>query len=374
MCGIIGAFHTGPKKEPVNEIALEQFEDQQDRGVKGFGIVKIQDDMAYKIERATEGYKFMWDIHHDPVKAMIVHHRQPTSSDNKIAQTHPIVVDNGSLKFKYLLVHNGICHNDEEIKLEHEKLGFVYTTVDKAGAVDKFNDSECVAIEVARFIEKQVDVIGTKGSAAFMCLQIDKKTDKITKLFFGRNDTNPLKMAKTRNVMIISSAGKGCDVEPMYLYECELDDKMKLNKRKMSFAIEPPITTSYTVDGPRTIPARSGYRSRSWRGIGYGYEDDDEYGGYGDKFKRVSGYNSDVPAEEDDPMVEIVEDTDETIKTSLESFYDMLYDPTTAETIGEVDIEMIADEVKRELTDLAKSIQDKYQEIALEKETAKGAV
>jgi hypothetical protein len=37
-------------------------------------------------------------------------------------------VSNKMLKFDYYVVHNGMISNDEELKKEHEKLGFAYTT------------------------------------------------------------------------------------------------------------------------------------------------------------------------------------------------------------------------------------------------------
>lgn len=364
MCGIIGAFHTGPKKEPVNEIVLNQYEDQYERGQRGFGIIKIDNKMDYKVDRATEGYKFTYDIHQDPVRAMIVHHRSPTSSDNKMAQTHPIVVDNGSLKFKYMLVHNGICYNEKEMKKEHESLGFVYTTVDG----DKFNDSESVAIEVARFIEKQVDIIGTRGSAAFICIQIDKKTDKVTKLFFGRN-TNPLHMAKTRNVMMLSSAGKGDDIEPLFLYECELDDKMKLSKRKMDFAKDPPVTITHI---PARTPAYSSSRSWSNRHTNPYFPDDD---GCLTTFDHsVNSASGDCPTAEEEELVEIVEDADESIKTDLENFYDQLYEPTTAETINREDIEALLSGIKYSLDKVVEEVKAKHMEMALEKDAANAEI
>lgn len=374
MCGIIGAFHTGANKEPVNDIVLTQFEDQHSRGVKGFGIIKIDDKMDYKIDRATEGYKFMWDMHQEPVRCMVVHHRTPTSSDNKMAQTHPLVVDNGSLKFKYLFVHNGIVYNEDEVRKEHEKLGFVYTTIDKTGTYEKFNDSEVMAIEMARFIEKQVDIIASRGSAAFICLQIDKKTEKINKLFFGRN-TNPLHMAKTRNIMLLSSEGKGDDIEPLFLYECHLDDKMKLSKRKMEFAKDPvTITPAYssfpsTTDHSRR-PTKSGvscYQDGHWRDVNSQYPDDD---GYLTSF----GKSAQFPDDEEDELVEIVSDADALIQTHLDSFYDMLYDPSMAETLIENDVEQILGQVKLELEDVIRTVKEKHMAMALEKETAKGAV
>jgi glucosamine 6-phosphate synthetase-like amidotransferase/phosphosugar isomerase protein len=376
MCGIIGAFHTGENKEPVNEIVLSQFEDQQERGVKGFGIIKIDDKRSYKVERATEGYKFMWDIHRDPVRCMVVHHRTPTSSDNKMAQTHPLVIDNGSLKFKYLFIHNGIIYNEDEVKKAHEALGFVYTTVDKSGIVEKFNDSEVMGIEIARFIEKQIDVIASRGSAAFICLQIDKKTDKVVKLFFGRN-TNPLHMAKTRNILLLSSTGKGDDIEPMFLYECHLDDKMKLSKRKLEFAPDPPTSSypswhSYTPANitPRNLPladlGRKRTAARVWEN---GHWKDDEYDdGYLTDFGHQGFADDELDQEE---LVEIVEDCDEAVKTILGDFYDMLYDPTSAETIVEQDVSAVLDQIKFDLEDVVTKIKEKHMQLALAKETEK---
>ena len=238
MCGIIGQFHTGERKEPVNLKILEIFEDQKKRGMEGFGLVKIYDNLTYKVDRATEPYKFMFDIHQDPVRMMLCHHRIPTATDNKIKQTHPIMVDNGSLRYKYLVVHNGMIQNDDNVKEIHEKLGFVYNTIDKSDAkfMPRFNDSECVAIDIARFIEGQIEKVEIQGSVAFIALQITRATkktpEKIKKIFFGRNK-NPLNMAKTRGKLVLSSEGPGTEITPNTLYECNLDKEMKLSKRAM---------------------------------------------------------------------------------------------------------------------------------------------
>jgi len=209
---------------------------------------------------------------------------------------------------------------------------------------------------------------------AFITLQIDKKTDKINKIFFGRN-TNPLHMAKTRNVMLLSSAGKGDDIEPFFLYDCHLDDKMKLSKRKLIFAPDPPADTSYhgwpaTADHSRLplsdkTPVRV-HEDGKWRD--YSYADDD---GYLTSFGKGALY--DIPEEEDE-LVEIVEDADQQVQTHLDSFYEMLYDPTMAETIIETDVNMILEQIKVELEDVVKAVKDKHLALALEKETAKGAV
>ena len=356
MCGIIGTFHTGKNKEPVNDAVLNQFEDQKERGVNGFGIIKINDKMEFKVDRATEGYKFMYDMHSDAVRGMIIHHRIPTSSDNKIAQTHPIAVKNGSLKYEYLVVHNGVINNDDELKEEHEKLGFVYTTVDKSGAYERFNDSECVAIEVARFIEQQVDQVGTRGSCAFICIQInpatEKKPAKVNKIFFGRNEGNPLNMAKTRNKLMLSSTGPGDEVKPFTLYECNLDDAMALTKRKMTFA----------PDLVRTIPPSLWEKDNNCRLLPKTSNVD--WGKYYDSSNRVKGsiYGAEdddiptgIPTEDDDEegscqeIVDAIEDNTEAITLEVDQFVDLLYDPLTAENINETDIEITIDVIRKEL-------------------------
>ena len=361
MCGIIGAFHTGEKKEPVNEIVLDQFENQKERGVNGFGIIKIYERGGYKVDRATEGYKFMWDIHHNPVRKMLAHHRIPTSSDNKLKQTHPFLVESGSLQFNYLLVHNGVIHNDDEMKKKHEdELGFVYKTIDGI----KYNDSEGVAIEVARFIEGQTTEIGTRGSVAFVCLQVNKKTDKVTKLFFGRNDGNPLKMAKTRNKLILSSTGPGVDIKPFYLYDCKLDAEMKLSKQKMPFAtlaIEKPSYINQINEKRKKAVER--YNNKWAKQDGFTGIVEHSYNKHTGQTPREYDFeDEDLPQTEAE---EAITRTAENIQADLDGFLDMLYDAKTAETLQEKDIEVITESIRIYLGQGIKEVNNAYLEKAL---------
>ena len=373
MCGLIGAFNTGPNKTPVNEAVLHQFENQQERGVKGFGIIKIDDKMEWKVDRATEGFKFMYDIHQDPVRAMIMHHRIPTSSDNKMEQTHPLLVDNDTLKHNYLLIHNGVVSNDDELKEEHEKLGFVYKTIDKDGTWEKYNDSECVAIEVARFIEGQTGMVGIQGSAAFICLQINRKTNKVMKLFFGRNDsTSPLNMAKTRNKLFLSSTGPGTEVKPFKLYECKIDADMKLASRKMTFK------------APKTYPVSlfntTGQIKNNLAPVDY-----DDYGdGYGCSRGSIKSYPAGksiepvkkefVPGVDDDDeelgdvqdkIVILTEDYIPFIQSTLDRFIDNLYDADTVMEVDEKTIENTIDDIRMELEDMVKKAAEIHKAQAL---------
>lgn len=256
MCGIIAGFHTGKGATPVNQWAIDQYEDQHSRGSQGFGIIGFKEGGAIKVLRSTEPAKFMFDLHSQNFPMMMVHHRMPTSTANKIKQTHPILVDNGSLAHAYLIIHNGVIRNANELFSQHvNELGFSYQTAEETlkPNIYRFNDSEALAIEVARFIEKQTEKIGAKGSAAFIALQIDRKTQKPLKVFFGRNDSNPLKMGKSRGKMHLSSEGEGELIQPFFLYSCPLKGEMPLTKTALEFIEDPK--PAYSWENKTTLPA-----------------------------------------------------------------------------------------------------------------------
>lgn len=254
MCGLLAAFNTtitkGEKKKeieikatPVNDFIIDQYEDQHSRGQKGFGIIRISEKGKVEVDRACEGTKFLLDLYMKESKMIIAHHRMPTSTENKMDQTHPIVVSNDLLQSDYLVVHNGIIGNDDELKKKHEELGFVYTTEYSYSYTQssqynysKFNDSEALAIELALFIEKKISAIGTDNSAAFIILQLDKKTHIAQKVYFGKNGRADLKMSKTRGKLRLSSEGEGSDVKENLLYAFDIkDETMDLTSQKMLF-------------------------------------------------------------------------------------------------------------------------------------------
>src|SRR3989304_431242 len=107
MCGILAAFNYKEKKENVNEWIINQFQDQISRGRDGLGITFIDEKLNIKTERATEITKALLDLRFNESKMIIMHHRTPTSSRNRISQTHPISIKNKNLKHNYLIFHNG---------------------------------------------------------------------------------------------------------------------------------------------------------------------------------------------------------------------------------------------------------------------------
>ena len=122
MCGLIAAFNTSNKK--VNNIIINQYQDQYSRGVQGYGIIRISDTQKVEIDRACEATKFLLDLYMKDSNMIIAHHRHPTSTDNKMDQTHPMIISNKMLKKDYYIIHNGIVSNDKELKKKHEELGF----------------------------------------------------------------------------------------------------------------------------------------------------------------------------------------------------------------------------------------------------------
>jgi predicted glutamine amidotransferase len=222
MCGII-TYISKDKKSPAGEKVIEQFEDQCDRGQKGFGVVEITRD-SVKVRRATEPVKALIDARLSTSPIMMFHHRTPTSTDNKVNQTHPIFVSHDELKSDWYVVHNGVIRNEKEMFTKHtEELGYVYTTLVRGkekiddvryGASyssswkerDKFNDSEAFAIDLVRFLEGKATELETEGSLAFTALSIDKKTQKPQLIHWGRNETNPCEMFENKEGLLIASA------------------------------------------------------------------------------------------------------------------------------------------------------------------------
>jgi predicted glutamine amidotransferase len=286
MCGLIGAFNYKENKESVNEWVQNKLQDQLKRGKDGFGIIFIDDKNEIKLERATDLVKPIIDLKMHESRSIIMHHRTPTSTNNLISQTHPILVDNKDLKNIYLVIHNGIVINEDELKKKHEEMGFKYNTEClKTNYYQKeemgFNDSECVAIEVALVAEGKKDEIDTEGSIAFIALEINKKTNKATRVIYGRNDGgSPLKMSQTRNQIRLNSEGGGQDVIPnkfnwFDLKEFKIKSKdIKFKKREYkpttnaSWQSKPQTETYYDDDETCMYPKRSHYNKKNLCGKG----------------------------------------------------------------------------------------------------------
>ncbi len=320
MCGIIMKISKG--KESVSRDILHQFEDQRSRGTQGFGSVFLDNKGKMTLKRATSEVLATVDLSLNNSNSIIFHHRAPSSSRNKISQTHPIEIKNGSLKHDYLFMHNGVISNSDERKKTHEdNLGFVYSTsvIDSDyynREEEMYNDTESLGIDVARFIEGQTKAIKAVGSAAFFMIQSDKKTGIVQKIFFGRNDRNPLNLAKTRGELMLSSEGKGEEVKEDMLYSFDpKSDNMKLSKKKMVIpGFKPVVTIATSTEKDKTTNGTP-YQSRGGPIL---VDDDHDIGYKTDTFDSFSRDPLEVELEE------ITEEYEDEASRALSEFFDEL--------------------------------------------------
>lgn len=250
MCGIIGALNCHAHQSSVNDEVAEIFEDQRSRGTEGFGLVFIDEKNKVHVKRATDEIKFLVDLNLNQSTMIFAHHRNPTSTVNYIDQTHPIEVKHKDLKFDYLVMHNGIINDKEELREEHKKLGFEYTTeyestreewrgAQKVVITDiKYNDSEVFAIEIARFLDGNIKKI-TKlyGSIASIILQIDKKDRTLERVYVYSNG-QPLRLSQNRKVIRINSEGKGELIKENTMYS--FDDDCVIESEELTIPMHKP--------------------------------------------------------------------------------------------------------------------------------------
>lgn len=314
MCGIV--FVKGPSEHIVDTV-LKHYKAQKSRGVEGFGFV------------AMNGNKLVWNRtqHEYEIKnklkkvnghsEVLFHHRYPTSTENIEEAAHPIKVSHKELEFDYYVVHNGVITNDDKLKEKHEKIGYKYTTeIEKYISVknkkekyyitgSEYNDSECLAIELARFNEGLSSDIDTIGSVAFIMLQVEKKTQKPVSLHYGRNSGNPLGWTVDGNYEVLASEGQ---------------DKIAVNtwftySYKTGFTISQSVEigTTYAYTGSQYTGATYGLTAGKTYGNDHdGYGDDYYLGSDGKRYK----YNEtathartnvcDVPVDDEDEAHESV--------------------------------------------------------------------
>lgn len=232
MCGIV-YVQRKDNKTAVKQV-LKRYKAQKARGSEGFGYVAIKQS-----GRATESHRFMTEhevrtkLESTKHSHILFHHRYPTSTPNVPESAHPIPVTHAELQYDYYVVHNGVITNDEKVKPEHDKLGYVYTTeicnqfVTQKGTVyndgTQYNDSETLAIELARNIEGLTNKVKTEGSIAYIVLQMAKDTHQAIALYYGTNGGNTLTLDDTKEFTVIASEG-GKAINDNICYRMSLPD------------------------------------------------------------------------------------------------------------------------------------------------------
>lgn len=242
MCGLI--LVTRLDEQSAVPALIKRYNQQKARGTSGFGYIPIEDGYIKRVERFTEEADFLEAISKETASEILLHHRAPTSTENLIGTTHPVVVDDAIFKYKYYLIHNGTLRNEVYLKSQHEKLGLRYNTSFTVSSLYKFDntkyeeevytketgflDSEALAKEVALYIEGHKDKIEIRGGVAFMCYQTEQD-GKVVALHYAKNDDRPLieetviskkkkKKKQIGNYMCLKSEGNGVHLPSDVLY------------------------------------------------------------------------------------------------------------------------------------------------------------
>lgn len=298
MCGIVWVRQRNGKAalKKIRKV----YSAQKHRGSEGFGFIDIHDRNVGKLIRTQYEEEIFKYLSSNRSSEILFHHRYPTSTPNTPNAAHPIPVCNDSLVYDYFVVHNGVIRNAEHLRKKFTEKGFVFTTQVMTGFYaegmfypeeggEKYNDSESLAVELALAIESKAPKLDSTGSIAFIALQVEKETGKARRLYFGRNDSNPLQLDITQTYMKLSSEGAGEAVEPHKLHyldyatgtiTTERDLEVGYNIKKHT--VYPKTTTTPATSGASTYfggGQGSTQKVWDWKNNCYRYDpldDDDE--------------------------------------------------------------------------------------------------
>ena len=247
MCGFI--YKHNFNGSPTNEMVFDQFVAQKDRGQQGFGLFDGQE--MHLIRTASENKIVKWLGKYDS-NLILFHHRWPTSTVNVARAAHPMSTGDYFGKKQYILAHNGIIKNEEDLYIDHSALGINYRTMLEDLT---FNDSEALLWDLSLTLEHRQPEMKAIGNMAFVLLEL--YDHKLIKMHFGRN-SRPIKIYRDKDTFELSSEGRGVDVEPDKLFSYNYALK-RLTKRDMRFKEYKPIafkdwsydddTTHYYSDG-----------------------------------------------------------------------------------------------------------------------------
>ena len=211
MCGIVAIIKKKEDGISTAETAKGMLQAQITRGQQGFGYVGFDSIVRSYVRRETK-YEIEQCLEKSTAQSILLHHRFPTSTPNYADCTHPIKVSHDELAFDYYVIHNGVISNDGILKETHNELGYVYNTTvttkistqNKTYGSEKWNDSEALAIDLARFFEGKQDKILSRGSIAFVALRVNKATNDVSNVLWGRNGS-PLTIKVNEDSIILRS-------------------------------------------------------------------------------------------------------------------------------------------------------------------------
>ena len=238
MCGLIGLISR--KGRPVGQQVFNLYKAQATRGKEGFGFLAIDGNWRLRsVNRSKDEQGIKTLLMKETAEIVMFHHRMPTSTKNTLGTTHPIFVSNKELKHDFYVAHNGVITNKDSMKTKHNELGYEYTTeftemhsaVYQDGKTEElggnntsvFNDSEALAIELARHIDGLSNTISTMGAAAFWVVALTKGTNEVEAIYFGKNNGRELKFTRNKKYHGISSS-TGNELGAMELFSYSKGD------------------------------------------------------------------------------------------------------------------------------------------------------
>lgn len=293
MCGIV--YVKRKDNKPAFKSVMKRYREQKFRGKEGFGYIAITDNQIVSYQRSETEEEIRNLMAKETASEILFHHRLPTSTPNVVEAAHPLFVEKqGILNSNYIVVHNGVITNDEELKEKHEEMGFKYATEmtrtlrtakgKEYDAESIWNDSEALAIETALCLDGKREYIGTLGTAAVVAFEVND-TGKVLNRFFFRNNGNPLMFRNDTVMTTATSSGAGVDVAVAWIMK--LTDEGELVRDERLF---PPPSHYYR----NPTPAYTGYGShgqeftqpKSSTAITphYPTEDDFDYSQYDDEY------------------------------------------------------------------------------------------
>lgn len=224
MCGIVYNWRTDGR--PAAKQTLKRYNAQKDRGDDGFGFIAISStgkiDAYKRYQSESEARAGLSPLPHSHV---LFHHRFPTSTINIAESAHPIEVRHDELKHAYYVVHNGVISNPQELRTRHLALGYRYQTEIETkyhassgqvySGATVFNDSEALAIELARTIEGKQPRVEARGSIAYVVLEVNR-ANRLVATYYGTNGGNPLTVSRANGLLVASEGGKAIPPDTCY--------------------------------------------------------------------------------------------------------------------------------------------------------------
>lgn len=269
MCGIVHVMRKD--NVPAFKAVVKRYRRQQHRGKEGFGYIAIKNNTVVGFKRAATEHEILIHMAKEDAPEIIFHHRNPTSSPNLEETAHPIYVENKGLDHQYLFVHNGVSRNTKELKIAHEKLGFLYQTELEKSYISRltnnqykvdtiWNDSESLAIETALVLDGKKRRIESEGPAAVIMLQM--KDSKVINRFYYRNNSNPLYLHDDKHMTTLTSATVGKEVDHFYVNK--LSDKGVPETMRTMFTPNSWRDVGYNT----VIPKRTwNYKEQKWEEV-----------------------------------------------------------------------------------------------------------